>query len=58
MRYYLQYMDKYFPILKARFKMARMNHNEEKMELIIKEVENNPSLTDKQKQDILRQIKE
>lgn len=58
MRYYLQYMDKYFPILKARYKAALMNNDEEKVNKIEKEVENNPSLTEKQKQDILRQIKE
>lgn len=57
MRYYLQYMEKYFPILKVRYKATIQQDNKQKQEKILNEVKNNKFLTDKQREDILRQIK-
>ena len=57
MRYYLQYMEKYFPILKVRYKATIQQDNKQKQEKILNEIKNNKFLTDKQKEDILRQIK-
>lgn len=56
MRYYLQYMEKYFPILKARYKATVQQDNKQKQEKILNEIKNNKFLTDKQKEDILRQL--
>lgn len=57
MRYYLQYMEKYFPILKVRYKATIQQDNKQKQEKILNEIKNNKFLTDKQREDILRQIK-
>ena len=58
MRYYLQYMEKYFPILKARYKATIQQDNKQKQEKILKEVKNNKFLTDKQKEIILKQLED
>lgn len=56
MRYYLQYMEKYFPILKIRYKSTIQQDNKQKQEKILNEIKDNKFLTDKQKEDILRQL--
>lgn len=56
MRYYLQYMEKYFPILKVRYKATIQQDNKQKQEKILNEIKDNKFLTDKQKEDILRQL--
>lgn len=56
MRYYLQYMEKYFPILKIRYKATIQQDNKQKQEKILNEIKDNKFLTDKQKEDILRQL--
>lgn len=58
MRYYLQYMEKYFPILKVRYKATIQQDNKQKQEKILNEIKNNKFLTDKQKEDILRQLED
>lgn len=58
MRYYLQYMEKYFPILKIRYKATIQQDNKQKQEKILNEIKNNKFLTDKQKENILRQLED
>ena len=56
MRYYVQHMEKYFPILKVRYKATIQQDNKQKQEKILNEIKDNKFLTDKQKEDILRQL--
>lgn len=57
MRYYLIYMDKYYPYLKCKYKNAIQVNNVAKEIQIIYEVQHNRNLTEKQKGDIIRQLK-